>query len=103
VDIKSTKEFLGLQVTVNDLASDLLDRVVDNEAQLLANGDAKFSDEQVRQAQIMTRRDIVLIASYLHSNANLTSEMLKSIKIQNRVLLAILAAISFQMVAYFYF
>lgn len=80
-----TKKTLGLSPNIYDLASDLLDKVVDNELEILNSGDAKFSDEQVRQAQIMTRRDIVLLTSYMRNNVHSNKEIAKSIKLQNKL------------------
>lgn len=78
---------------MDDIASDLLDRVVDKEAELLASGDAKFSTEQAIQAQIMARRDLTLIASYIRSNAVATSDSALLLKRQNKLITGVIISV----------
>ncbi len=83
------RKIFGASPTIHSNASDLLDRVIDGDAQRLADGLEKFTDEQVRQAQIMTRRDIVLLTSYLKDNTELSFSISKSLELQNRILIVL--------------
>ena len=87
------RKVLDQSPTIHSNASDLLDRVVDGDAKRLADGLDKFTDEQVRQAQVMSRRDMVLLASYLKDNTALSLSIEKTLKLQNK-LIACLVLIS---------
>lgn len=93
MNIQDANNIIGSVTTIDDLASDLLNKVVDEEAELLSNGDANFSEEQVKQAQVMTRRDIVLLASYMSNNTRLTQATVKLLERQNIMIFILTGAV----------
>jgi len=93
LNIQDANNIIGSVTTIDDLASDLLNKVVDEEAELLSNGDANFSEEQVKQAQVMTRRDIVLLASYMSNNTRLTQATVKLLERQNIMIFILTGAV----------